>query len=400
MMKYVVLLPTLFLTLLALGQSAFNVGEIIDSIPVADSNIENFALYLPSNYSSEKLSSIVFIFEPAGRGKVGISPFLIASEKYGVILVCSNNSKNGPYDRNFIIASRLFDYVFSQFAINNEQVFLSGFSGGSRIAASIASLSDGIAGVIGCGAGFSLQPAHMPYEAEFLYAGICGNRDMNYIEMLDLMPFLERLKFHKTLFTYDAAHRWPPDEKIVESFDWLFVELHKKGVVTLEEKQLKNLYVSGYDKAERKLKNGDALLAVEDFNRLRQNFGSIYDLDSVTAKIKTIRNQPAFRIGSKEKSKAIAYERKLTTVYFERIKSEYVNPEALNLDWWKKAFKKLKKQYDKGGEETKKMIHRLRYKIFASLSERTNPNINPKSTQKQREYSKKIITLLKVTMLQ
>ena len=102
----------LFLLFVVLGSSALYAqnekGMIIDSIAVSKATNETFALYLPKSFMENEPQPIVFIYEPLGRGAVGIQPFIPASEKYGLILVCSNNSKNGPYDRNFTISNNLF----------------------------------------------------------------------------------------------------------------------------------------------------------------------------------------------------------------------------------------------------------------------------------------------------
>jgi hypothetical protein len=393
------IIQSIFLLLAAVtyGQTSYTKGEIIDSIAVIGSENETFTLYLPTTFSAEKLAPIVIIFEPAGRGKVGLSPFIKAAEKYGHVLVCSNDSRNGPYDRNFGIANRLFTHLFSQFTIDPEQVFLSGFSGGARLATSIASLSDEITGVIGCGAGLSMQPGNMPYDSKFLYAGICGTRDMNYIEMLELMPLLERLKFSKTLFTFDDGHRWPPEEKIVEAFDWLYVALHKKGTVALDGDTLKNLYLSNYEKAMDKLKGEDILGGVGDFTRIRESFGSSYHLDSISQKLIKVRGLPAYKKGLKERNMALAMERKLTTLYFERINSEFKAPETAAMGWWRKQLEKLNKQFEKGGPEIKRMIQRLRFKLFASLYERTSPSLNPNEQKEQKNYSIALRELIRET---
>ena len=396
-MKPIIVSLFLFLAAIACGQTSYTKGKIIDSIAVIGSENETFALYLPTTFSTEKLAPIVIVFEPAGRGKVGLSPFIKAAEKYGHVLVCSNNSRNGPYNRNFSIADRLFKHLFSQFTIDPEQVFLSGFSGGARLATSIASLSDEITGVIGCGAGLAMQPGNMPYNSNFLYAGICGTRDMNYTEMLELMPLLARLKFNKTLFTFDEGHRWPPEEKMLEAFDWLYVALHKKGTVALDGDTLKNLYLSNYEKAMDKLKNEEVLGAFEDFNRIHESFGSSYHLDSISQRIITVKGSPAYKKAFKERNVALATERKLTALYFERMNSEFKAPETAAMNWWKNAFKKLNKQFSKGGPETKRMIQRLRFKLFASLYERTSPNLNPNEQEKQKNYSLALRELIKET---
>ena len=123
------------------AQQSYEKSVLIDSIPVSNAVEETFALYLPEAYDAQVLSPILFIFEPAGRGKVGINAFIEAAEAYNYILVCSNNARNGPYDRNFAIASRLFTHVFSRFNIKEKGIYLAGFSGGSRLASSIAALT-------------------------------------------------------------------------------------------------------------------------------------------------------------------------------------------------------------------------------------------------------------------
>ena len=170
----------LFITSIIFSQNHFKKGSIIDSIPVKNTKTETFALYLPSSFNHQELSSIVFVYDPSAKGKSGIKPFIKASEKYGFIIVCSNNSKNGSNDKNFSISNNLFSHVFSFFKIKESEMYLSGFSGGSRLASSIASITNQFTGVIACGAGFSSVPEYRPSSQKYYYVGICGNRDMNY----------------------------------------------------------------------------------------------------------------------------------------------------------------------------------------------------------------------------
>ena len=135
------------------GQNAFEAGKLTDSIPVSNTFNETFALYLPASFVASKASPILFIFEPAGRGRLGVETFIEVSETYGHILVCSNNSRNGPYERNLNIAANLFDHIFSSFNINEDQMYFAGFSGGSRLAWALAFAAGNITGVIACGAG-------------------------------------------------------------------------------------------------------------------------------------------------------------------------------------------------------------------------------------------------------
>jgi hypothetical protein len=79
------------------AQQTYEPGKLMDSIPVSNTSNETFTLYLPTNFEASKESPILFIFDPGGRGSIGVETFIKASEAYGPILVCSNDSWNAPY---------------------------------------------------------------------------------------------------------------------------------------------------------------------------------------------------------------------------------------------------------------------------------------------------------------
>ena len=89
-------------------------------------------------------SAIIFIFDPSGTAINGINAFKAGAEKFGYILVCSNNSKNGPYQMNFDLTNRLFNHIFSEFNIAENRIYTAGFSGGSRLACTVAVLTGAV----------------------------------------------------------------------------------------------------------------------------------------------------------------------------------------------------------------------------------------------------------------
>ena len=289
------------------AQQAFEPGKLTDSIPVANTTNETFALYLPTSFEASQPSAILFIFEPGGRGRLGVETFIEASETYGHILVCSNNSRNGPYDRNFNIAANLFDHVFSSFNIIGGQLYFAGFSGGSRLAWAIALAAGNIAGVIACGAGFSKAPSPILAKQEFSYVGICGNRDMNYREMLDVEAYLEQTNQDHTLITFDGGHSWPPVEEIIKAFDWLDIEAHKKGKVIKANDELYKSYKQNLEIAEKAEINGHMLKAAENYERVLDTYDSMFALDTVMARLKILKKGNPYK--SAQKDRALAFEK-------------------------------------------------------------------------------------------
>ena len=192
-----------------------------------------------------------FVFDPSGKGKRGVKPFLKASEKYGYVIVCSNNSKNGPYNINFDIFNNLYSHITSTIKIERNEMYLSGFSGGSRLACAVASITDLFTGVIACGAGFPQIPEYVPSTQKYNYVGLCGNRDFNYYEMIKNKSFLNKINFNNTLITSKKKHSWPSNDDILRAFDWLY--LRKLKIVTFKnnQKDILKLYNQEYIKIKK-----------------------------------------------------------------------------------------------------------------------------------------------------
>lgn len=345
-------------------------GTVQDSILVSGTTNETFALYLPESYDKSASSSIVFIFDPGGRGAIGIQSFIDASEKYGHILVCSNDSKNGPYERNFDIANKLFNHIFSNFSINENEMYVSGFSGGSRLASAIASLTKKFAGVVGCGAGFSYSHEQMPSVHGYAYAGLCGDRDMNYREMLENKDYLKLIKFNATLITYDGEHRWPPKEQILRAFDWLHLQKLKKEVSASSE--ILNQYHKDYALLEQFMENQNLLFASEQSERMLEDYKGFIQIDSLSKKHQQLQKSKAYKKQNTALSSALKLEVKLANKLQSQLSSDFENPDNINFEWWKKELTKLDALRENKDQEVQKMAYRVKFDLFARIYSRRN----------------------------
>ncbi|MGB5229466.1 MAG: hypothetical protein WBN55_14465, partial [Eudoraea sp.] len=328
---------------------------------------------------------ILFIFEPAGRGRLGVETFIEASETYGHILVCSNNSRNGPYDRNFNIAANLFDHVFSRYKIDENQMVLAGFSGGSRLAWSIALAGGNIAGVLACGAGISEIQQPILQRQEFSYVGICGNRDMNYREMQDLNTYMSKVTYDHTLFTFDGGHIWPPPEEITKAFDWLALQLHKKGNASMTDDELYKSYKHNYKNAQKSEADGHILNAVENYERVLSTYDSIFTLDTVSVHLNRLKKENSYKKAFKDRTLAFEKEKQWANTFYERFSADYNQPEKADLDWWEKKIRQLNDKYANTNTEFQHMLERIQFNLYAMAFSRNNPNLY-QSTEAQRNF--------------
>jgi hypothetical protein len=368
------------------SQDVLTRGKIKDSISVLNTDNETFALYLPSTFKKDVQSPIVFIFEPAARGKVGLTPFIEASEKFGYILVCSNNSKNGPYSRNFAIANNLFSLIFKKFIIDRNSMYLAGFSGGSRLVSAIGVLTNTFAGVIACGAGFSNHLSHLPSAQKFSYVGLCGNEDMNYKEMLGNYNFLQKKGFRNTLITYNGKHNWPPKEQINRAYRWLENIKGNDSIAVIE-----NLKID-LNETERFIGSGELLLAAENYTRILKSYPSFSEEDVKDAYEDLIMSKE-YKDQYKSHQRALEEEDKIATKLFNRLLEDYLLPQKADLNWWKKELEKLERRESNGSMQQQKMIARVRFSVFATVYSRKNKNLY-KSNPEQIAISNKIQKLI------
>ena len=372
----------------------YETGKVIDSLPVANSDKETFALYLPTSYQSNKALPILFVFSPSGNGKNGVKAFVKSAEAYNYILIGSNNSRNGLVEQNLNIAERLINHTLSNFPILENRIYLAGFSGGARLATAIASISNQVEGVIACGAGFISMPSYMPSLPSFSYAGLCGNQDMNYQEMLAVKSYLERLNFQHTLFTFDGKHQWPPSEQLLMAFNWFEIEASKKGYIKKSEREIRAHYLNDLSSAKTIAKNNQPLIASEHYNRILTTYSSFFELDTVRQTLQAIEKSKNYSNTLQARKKAFEKENILNTSFLNRFDKDLKNPKKTSLKWWDKEFEKMKKQAAKANGQTIEMHERVRFKILATVYITLFNPENSNLSEPQRLFCDSLIALL------
>jgi hypothetical protein len=212
----------------AKSYKTWQTGKLFSDIKVQSDTTLSYALYLPKNYNSKVPNRVMFVFDSHANGLLPVKKYQKLSDKYNVILVASNNSKNGlsAAERNKIISGFLED-VKNRFHIDNNKIFTAGFSGGARIAALIALYNGNVAGVVGCAAGF--PQVQNPVNTSFKWVGVVGNKDFNYLELKNLNRRLAANGWKSRLLVFNGKHEWPPVEVMDDAFGLLFGNISGKS---------------------------------------------------------------------------------------------------------------------------------------------------------------------------
>lgn len=211
--------------------------QITDTVKCSETRGQSYALYLPAQYDNNKSWPVILIFDPAARGRTGVNAFIEAGRKYGFILACSNNSRNGQLSDNFAAAAAMLRDIEERYTIDQRRIYAGGFSGGSRFAVAYAVREKRICGVIGCGAGLPNDRNFYPsFNSGFFYYGLAGTRDMNYLEMHELPEFYNnQTRVISYIRTFSGGHQWPGPELITEAVEWLVLQAMNSKIIPAEQ---------------------------------------------------------------------------------------------------------------------------------------------------------------------
>jgi tetratricopeptide (TPR) repeat protein len=266
-------------------------GKINESVVVQSHPDESYALFLPNSYKREQAWPTIFCLDPRGRGKSAIARFVPAAEKYGYIVICSNNSRNG-LDWNTIsqIFTDLWDDTHSRLSIDEKRTYGAGFSGGSRLAATFASRCRGcLAGVIGCGAGF---PGDIAPDAKttFAYFGLVGVDDFNFGEMWQLEKKFSQLPAPYQFQTFSGGHEWPPPEKIEQAIAWLTLLAMKNGLTVKDNNAIEDQFASRMTAADQLLALQQYVDAQRSLSSMVRDFNDLREVKTVVAKLNQLND--------------------------------------------------------------------------------------------------------------
>lgn len=321
--------------------SLLRTGFINDSVKVVNVPNESYAIYFPKKYDVQIPSAVVFIFDPDARGKIGVEPFILAAETYNYVLVCSNTVKNGLVQNNIAVANRLFDDVLGKYNIDASQLYISGFSGGARLASFYGISTGAFQGVIACGASFNDLDKFIPPANKFSYVGMVGDKDMNYQEMVGNKTWLDDAKIANTLFISHEEHIWPKQGEMLRAFDWLEIQAYKKNIRRKNDTIIKRIYDHNLRIADSLRMNKEMISSVSNYEKGITSF-NINEDSFIRIKIAEIKKSREYKEETARMDEITVLEReildKLSLKFYKELESA---KSSNNFKFWKTELKSL-----------------------------------------------------------
>jgi tetratricopeptide (TPR) repeat protein len=286
-------------------------GVVLERVACQETSGQTYALFLPSSYSTGKRWPVVYAFDPAARGRVPVERFKEAAEKYGYIIVGSNNSRNGPVKASIEAFDAMWRDTHARFAIDDERVYTTGFSGGARVASLAATLCEKcVAGVIACGAGFN--QAYPPTKStRFAVFATVGVDDFNYPELAELGVQLERNGIPHRVATFEGGHAWPPAELCDEALLWMELQAMQRGRKAKDEALVRDSFDKAMERARALSEQKKFYEAYALYQSLAESYKGLIETTAVESKAAELKASREVKERIKEERSQLERQRAL-----------------------------------------------------------------------------------------
>jgi len=282
-------------------QENFQPGKLVERIVCSQNPSYSYALYLPSYFKPNGSFPAIIVFDAHARGKMASNRFIAAAEKFGYIIIASNNAKNGLQEIDNVVNTLYMD-VLAIPGLDKTRIYTAGFSGGAKVAASTAIYKGGVKGVIACAGGMPETGQELTRKFDFL--GIVGLNDFNYHEMKTLDKALTDNGFTSQLFTFDGMHEWPSAEMLEDAVEWFELMAMKRKEIPTNDNLVRNYLSKHSNSINQCVMDGRNYQAYLQYNIFLKDLDGFYDIADFKKSYEALLENPEIdkRIKAEEKS--------------------------------------------------------------------------------------------------
>ncbi len=319
--------------------SPFPAGKVIPKVVCSADSNKSYALYLPSTFSDIRKWPIIYLFDPLARGEVAVEAARAAAEKFGYIVVASNNSRNGPMADSTAAANAVWHDTQERFPIEEQRRYLAGMSGGARLVTAIALSCNGCAdGVIANAAGFPIGKSP-ERNMKFAYFGAVGNADFNYGEFVELRKKLDEAGAQYRIRIFDGQHGWAPPEVWLEALNWMDIRAMAAGALPRDPARIRQTADEDLARAREWQAKNNLLAALREYQSLVRDFKGLADVSAAENALGELAKNKGVRAEEKQEASALEQQARISDPFVEQMQaiaggdSDNVDLNALKHDF-------------------------------------------------------------------
>ena len=341
---------------------------------------QSYQIYLPSYYSASRKFPIIVVFDPHGDGTLAVSKFKNIAETYGYIIVGSNNIRNGLKTINPSI-NALFQDFLARFSVDKTRIYTAGFSGGAKVASSIAFYKGGIAGVISCGSGFDQMNQQLDYQFDLV--SIVGLQDFSYQQVNKLHIALREFNFSEQLLFFDGKHTWAPEASLQEAVEWLELMAMKRKLIPIDDNKIRRIQTSWAQEINTFNNEGKYYSSYLAYARFISSFNGLYSMSDYIENFKQISKHPQVKKSIDMEQKIAMGEVKAQRIFLDAFQSK-------DQSWWRTELNKLRIR------DVEPLIDNMRQRLLAYNSMAAYVYVDNYLNARNFDASKRYLDLYKL----
>jgi predicted esterase len=274
-------------------------ATFLDGRPTVADPTAHYTLYLPAAYDPEGSQPVLLIFDPRGRARMAAELFREAADRYGWILVSSNDTRSDTgWEPNEKALAALWPEIH-RLAIDPRRIYATGFSGGAIVAWVLAYRTGGLAGIIGVGG--RLDTGLPTEDLPFVHWGAAGSWDFNYDEMGKIDRLMARQGVPHWLEVFDGPHSWFPPALATQAVGWMELVAMRQGKAPIDEARVaeewRRLMAGGAELEAA----GRTLAAAERYRQIEASFAGLRDPAPARQAAERLESRPEFERQRRER---------------------------------------------------------------------------------------------------
>jgi predicted esterase len=286
-------------------------GQVLPRVVCETDPRYSFALYLPSGYTPERRWPAILAFSPAGRGEDPVRLLALAAERYGYVVLGSNDSKNGPFEPVKRAQEVLWEEAKRRFSLEPGRAYAAGFSGGARAAVYLVlAHPEEFAGAIACGS-FQPERAKVPKKCPQAFYMLVGSEDFNLFEFTRARRELEKKGATFWLEEFDGPHRWPGEEKMTAAVQWLQAAAMKRGLLPRDPAFFEGQAGAALAEAEALAKQGALLRALAAYEQTASLYSGVPAAETAAARGEALARRPEVKEALRRQERFEVYHERL-----------------------------------------------------------------------------------------
>ena len=286
---------------------------------------QSYDIYLPTSYSTKKKWPVIYVFDAHGDGKLAVNHFKEAAERFGYIVIGSNNSRNGLQTLDHTLDILMKD-TKNEYPIDPDRIYAGGFSGGGRVAAIVATKYGNCKGIITCSAGAQgVNPQTIASKFD-IYA-IAGREDFNFAEVMDIQQQFVNTDWRTLATSFDGGHAWPPINYITNAVLWFQLGAMKDGLIPKNDDLIDQTLDTFKLKYEHYLATNQFIKAADECKMGISYLSGLRSTKKLEKKLREIQAQDGFKNELRSMEQLQMMEEQLRNGYMQAFVNQDIN-------WW------------------------------------------------------------------